>query len=98
MLFFDLFAGCGGFRLGMERAGYECVGACEIDRYARQVYSNHFKGTPFFYDAREINPTEIPDFEILCAGFPCQSFSVAGQRKGFNDTRGTLFFEHKWHR
>ena len=93
MKFFDLFAGIGGFRLGMERNGHECIGSCEIDQYARQIYSRNFGHEPEYKDATKLNPKELPDFQCLCAGFPCQSFSLAGQRGGFEDTRGTLFFE-----
>ena len=93
MKFFDLFSGIGGFHLGMQRAGHECVGACDIDKYKRKVYSQHFPETPMYKDARAVNPKELPDFEILCAGFPCQAFSIAGKRRGFEDTRGTVFFE-----
>jgi DNA (cytosine-5)-methyltransferase 1 len=91
--FFDLFAGIGGFRLGMERAGHECVGSCEIDKYCRETYKKHFGEYPKYRDVKSINPKELPDFDILCAGFPCQPFSYSGTRNGFNDTRGTLFFE-----
>ena len=93
MKFFDLFAGIGGFRLGMERNGHECIGSCEIDQYARQIYSRNFGHEPEYKDATKLNPKELPDFQCLCAGFPCQSFSLAGHRGGFEDTRGTLFFE-----
>jgi len=93
MKFFDLFAGIGGFRLGMERNGHECIGSCEIDKYARQIYAKNFGQEPEYRDATKLNPKELPDFQCLCAGFPCQSFSLAGQRGGFEDTRGTLFFE-----
>ncbi len=96
MKFFDLFAGIGGFRLALEREGYECVGHCEIDKYANLLYTNYFniKDTEvYFKDATEIVPERLPDFDILTAGFPCQSFSIAGKRRGFEDTRGTLFFE-----
>ena len=93
MKFFDLFAGIGGFRLGMERNGHECIGSCEIDRYARQIYAKNFGHEPKYRDAKELETDELPDFQCLCAGFPCQSFSLAGRRGGFEDTRGTLFFE-----
>ena len=93
MKFFDLFAGIGGFRLGMERNGHECIGSCEIDKYARHIYAKNFGHEPEQEDVRELNPKELPDFQCLCAGFPCQSFSLAGNRRGFEDTRGTLFFE-----
>ena len=88
-----MFAGIGGFRVGLEASGHECVGSCEIDKYARQIYAKNFGHEPEWGDATKINPEELPDFSILCAGFPCQSFSICGGRQGFNDTRGTLFFE-----
>ncbi|KKK58587.1 hypothetical protein LCGC14_3042940, partial [marine sediment metagenome] len=90
--FFDLFAGIGGFHLGLKK-NFQCVGACEIDRYARQVYSRHFPKVKIWEDATKIKPEELPDFDILCAGFPCQTFSIAGKRLGFEESRGTLFFE-----
>ena len=90
---FSLFSGIGGFDLAMRNLGHETVGACEIDKYARSVYAKNFPGVPIWEDATKINPKEIPDFEILCAGFPCQAFSIAGKRRGFDDTRGSLFFE-----
>ena len=93
MKFFDLFSGIGGFHLGMERAGHECVGACENDKYKNIVYKKRFPNTKVWGDARTVNPEELPDFEVLCAGFPCQAFSIAGKRRGFEDTRGTIFFE-----
>ena len=94
--FFDMFAGIGGFRLGLEAiGGFECVGYCEIDPYARKAYEAMYdtRGELFFEDARKIVPEQLPDFELLCGGFPCQSFSIAGARRGFEDTRGTMFFE-----
>ena len=95
--FFDMFAGIGGFRSGLEAVGdYECIGHCEIDKYANQAYNAIYnpKGELYFEDARTINPNDLPDIDLICAGFPCQSFSVAGKRLGFaDDTRGTLFFE-----
>jgi len=93
MKFFDLFCGIGGFRLGMETKRNVCIGSCEIDKYARQTYAKNFGHEPEYRDVREIKPGELPDFDCLCAGFPCQSFSLAGKRRGFEDTRGTLFFE-----
>ena len=92
---FDLFAGIGGFRLALEREGYKFVGFCEIDEKARMLYKAYFNtsGEQEYEDATKIIPGELPDFDILCAGFPCQAFSIAGKRRGFEDTRGTLFFE-----
>ena len=88
-----MFAGIGGFRVGLEASGHECVGSCEIDDNARKIYAKNFGHEPEWRDATKINPEELPDFSILCSGFPCQSFSISGSRKGFSDTRGTLFFE-----
>ena len=96
MRFFDFFAGIGGFRLGMEMAGHECVGHCEIDKYADMSYSamHHPKETEvFFNDIRTVRAADMPECECYCFGFPCQAFSIAGHRRGFEDTRGTLFFE-----
>jgi len=93
MKFFDLFAGIGGFRVGLEAHGHECVGSCEIDKYARKIYGKNFGHEPEYKDVRDIDPKDLPEFDILCAGFPCQSFSIVGNRKGFEDKRGNLFFE-----
>ena len=90
---FSLFSGIGGFDLAMRNLGHETVGACEIDRYARSVYARQFPGVKIWENATTIKPKELPDFDILCAGFPCQAFSIAGKRRGFDDTRGSLFFE-----
>lgn len=94
--FFDMFAGIGGFRSGLEAiGGFECIGYCEIDKYAKQVYEAMYDtgGELYFEDARKIIPEQLPYIDLITGGFPCQSFSIAGQRKGFEDTRGTLFFE-----
>ena len=93
MKIFDLFSGCGGFRLAAEQNGFESVGYSEINKYAIQFYNNVFEGETNYGDAIKIETSTLPDFDLLCAGFPCQSFSVAGKRRGFNDTRGTMFFE-----
>ena len=94
MKYFSMFSGVGGFDLGLNRHGFECVGYSEIEKYAVSVYRYNF-GTEVknYGNATEIDPEQLPDFELLCGGFPCQAFSVAGRRKGFEDTRGTLFFE-----
>ncbi len=88
-----MFSGIGGFDLAMRNLGHETVGACEIDKYARSVYARQFPGVAIWENATTIKPKELPDFDILCAGFPCQAFSIAGKRRGFDDTRGSLFFE-----
>ena len=102
--FVDLFAGIGGFHLAMDSLGGECVFASEIDKYARKTYEYDFKklnkklfeNELFNDDIRKISPSELPDFDVLCAGFPCQPFSQAGYKRGFNDAhkseRGNLFF------
>ena len=92
-----MFAGIGGFRSGLSKFGdfFMPIGFCEIDPYARQAYEAIYdtKGELFFEDARKIVPEELPDIDLICGGFPCQSFSIAGKRGGFEDARGTLFFE-----
>lgn len=98
MKFLDLFAGIGGFRLGMESAGHECVGFCEIDKFARASYKaiHNTEGEIELHDATGITKKEIKaigQVDVICAGFPCQPFSAAGTRRGFEDTNGTLFFE-----
>ena len=94
--YLDMFSGIGGFRSGLEKVGsFECVGYCEIDEYARRAYEAMYntKGEMYFEDATKINPDDLPNIDLITGGFPCQSFSIAGRRNGFNDTRGTLFFE-----
>ncbi|MCF6367217.1 MAG: DNA cytosine methyltransferase [Bacteroidales bacterium] len=91
--FIDLFAGVGGFRIAMQNLGGKCVFSSEIDKYAKKTYEYNFGEVPFG-DITKINEKDIPEHDILCAGFPCQAFSIAGKRKGFADeTRGTLFFD-----
>ncbi|EGG90607.1 hypothetical protein HMPREF0491_00478 [Lachnospiraceae oral taxon 107 str. F0167] len=91
--FIDLFAGIGGFRLGFEDAGCKCVFSSEIDEHACEMYELNFGENPKC-DITKLNIKDIPDFDILCAGFPCQAFSICGKQKGFYDeTRGTLFFD-----
>lgn len=92
MKFIDLFAGIGGFHQAAKQLGWQCVFASEIDKYACKTYeANH--GIKPHGDIKKIDAKDIPDHDILFAGFPCQAFSVAGKRLGFEDTRGTLFFE-----
>lgn len=98
MKFLDLFAGIGGFRLGMESAGHECIGFCEIDKFARVSYKaiHNTEGEIELHDITRVTDESIRGFgsvDIICGGFPCQAFSIAGNRRGFEDTRGTLFFE-----
>ncbi len=80
-------------RIEEEKQGVSCVGYSETDKYAEAIYRYHYPEHKNFGDATRIVPEEIPDFDLLIAGFPCQSFSIAGKRKGFEDTRGTLFYE-----
>jgi DNA (cytosine-5)-methyltransferase 1 len=93
--FLDVFSGIGGFKIALENVGFEGIGFCDNDKYAVQLYlAYHSKDNEVYYDdVRTIDTNQLPDFDILCAGFPCQSFSIAGKRRGFDDTRGTLFFE-----
>lgn len=98
MKFLDLFAGIGGFRLGMESAGHECIGFCEIDKFARASYKaiHNTEGEIELHDITTVSDDTIRGIghiDIICGGFPCQAFSIAGARRGFEDTRGTLFFE-----
>lgn len=90
--FIDLFCGLGGFRIAFESFGCKCVFSSDIDKYACQTYKMNFGELPFG-DITKIKNKDIPEHDILCAGFPCQPFSIAGKRLGFDDTRGTLFFE-----
>lgn len=107
MKFLDLFAGIGGFRLGMEAAGHECVGFCEIDKFARKSYKaihgltgeNEYTEWEW-HNVRSLSnkslrklQRRVGKIDVICGGFPCQSFSIAGKRRGFEETRGTLFFE-----
>lgn len=95
-----MFAGIGGFHIAMQSVGGKCVFASEWDKFSRITYEDSFKKTNpdlfknghFNWDINEADPNKIPDFDILCAGFPCQPFSHAGLKKGFEVTRGTLFF------
>lgn len=90
--FIDLFAGIGAFHIALSKCGAKCVFASEIDRYAIETYKENF-GIDSGRDITKVAVEDIPQHDILCAGFPCQAFSNAGHKKGFDDTRGTLFFE-----
>ena len=91
MKYLSLFTGVGGFELGIGNLG-ECVGFSEIDKYCNQVLRYKFPKIKNYGDITKINVQELPDFDLIVGGFPCQSFSIAGKRGGFEDTRGTLFF------
>ena len=99
--FIDLFAGIGGFHMAFNNIGGECVFASEWDKEARKTYEKNlskispklFMDNNFCGDITEVQPQNIPDFDVLCAGFPCQPFSQAGFKKGFSEARGTLFFD-----
>ncbi|CCG55507.1 DNA-cytosine methyltransferase [Brachyspira pilosicoli WesB] len=90
--FIDLFAGLGGFRIALESLGAKCVYSNEWDKFAKEVYYNNFGDIPDD-DITKVDERLIPDHDILCAGFPCQSFSISGKQKGFDDDRGNLFFD-----
>lgn len=92
--FIDLFAGIGGFRIAMQNLGGKCVYSSEWDQQAQKTYFANFGEVPFGDITKEETKAFVPDnFDVLCAGFPCQAFSLAGKRRGFEETRGTLFFD-----
>ena len=93
MKYCSLFSGIGGFDLALDRLGHECVYANDFDKYAGQIYNSRFNRKIDTRDIRLVKTDELPDFDLLVGGFPCQAFSIAGKRLGFEDTRGTLFFE-----
>lgn len=92
LTFIDLFAGIGGIRQGFEKNGFKCVYSNEIDDHACEMYELNFGENPKG-DITKLDPSILPDFDILVGGFPCQSFSICGKQKGFEDARGTLFFD-----
>lgn len=92
LTFIDLFAGLGGFRLSLESLGAKCIYSNEWNKAVQKVYAENFGELPEG-DITKVNEKDIPDHDILCAGFPCQAFSVSGKQKGFEDSRGTLFFD-----
>lgn len=91
MRFCDFFSGIGGFTLGLTQAGHECVWACEIDRYCRQIYTQHFE-EPQGKDINDVKAEEIPEADLWCGGFPCQDLSVAGKRGGLQANRSGLYW------
>jgi len=91
--FIDLFAGIGGFRIALENLGCQCVFSSEIDPHSQKVYLANYGHLPDNQDIRKLEVKTVPDHDILCGGFPCQAFSIAGRKHGFEDARGTLFFE-----
>ena len=95
MKYLSLFSGIGGFELGIQNSNVDmkCIGFSEVDNYAKSIYRRHFPDHRDLGDATKINPKELPGFDLLVGGFPCQAFSYAGERRGLDDTRGTLFFE-----
>lgn len=92
MTFIDLFAGLGGFRLALESLGAKCIYSNEWDISVQKVYNSNFGDTPEG-DITKVDEKNIPVHDILCAGFPCQAFSISGKQRGFQDSRGTLFFD-----
>ena len=90
-----MFTGIGGFELGIRKSGIdaELIGYSEIDKYAIQIFEKHFEGVKNYGNATNIMGEQLPTFDLLVGGFPCQAFSVAGHQRGFDDTRGTLFFD-----
>jgi DNA (cytosine-5)-methyltransferase 1 len=90
--FIDLFCGIGAFRIALESFGAECVFSSDFDKNAQDVYENNFSERPYG-DITKINENTIPKHDILCAGFPCQPFSISGKQRGFEDNRGNLFFD-----
>ena len=92
MTFIDLFAGLGGFRIALESLGAKCVYSNEWDEPVQKVYAENFGDTPEG-DITKVDEKTIPNHDILCAGFPCQAFSISGKQRGFEDSRGTLFFD-----
>ncbi len=90
--FIDLFAGLGGFRLALESLGAKCIYSNEWDKFAQEVYKDNFGDIPEG-DITKVDENTIPEHDILCAGFPCQAFSISGKQRGFEDSRGTLFFD-----
>lgn len=92
MKFIDLFSGMGGFRLALSELGLECAFSADYDQHACETYEKNF-GTFPLIDITQLEASKVPDHDVLCGGFPCQPFSIAGYRRGFDDTRGTLFFD-----
>lgn len=89
--FIDLFCGIGSFHYSFKKLGWKCVMACDIDQAVKETYQTNYGVLPLG-DITQIDPKDVPSYDVLCAGFPCQPFSQCGQHKGFDDDRGTLFF------
>ena len=93
MKYFSAFTGVGGFDIALNKLGFECVGHSENNRYSSMVLKYNYPNIINYGDITILNPNKLPDFDLFVGGFPCQAFSIAGKRKGFADTRGTLFFD-----
>src|SRR5437016_3399720 len=95
LTYLSLFSGIGGFEVGISKAAldWKCIGYSEINQNAVEVYSRHFPDHRNFGDIKKIQPSQLPFFDVLVGGFPCQSYSIAGKRLGLEDPRGELFFD-----
>lgn len=92
MKYFSTFSGIGAFEIATQGMDFECIGYSEIDKYALQIYQKHFPNHKNFGDITKIDIQNLPNFDLLVGGVPCQSWSIAGNRKGFDDERGNMWF------